>query len=88
MRLLRYIVLANVLAAVLLAGVVIAMRPREVQGGVVSRGNAMGIVHTWSAVRHSHDPNEINVHMGPLNQETGTRFHSSRPPSGMSPEEI
>jgi hypothetical protein len=100
MRLLRSIVLANALAAILLAGVVIAMRPRDVQGGVVSRGNAMGMWHSWVtapptpkaphgtyAARPVHDANEIDVRMEPLNQKTGTRFHSSHPPSGMSPEE-
>jgi hypothetical protein len=100
MRLLRYIVLANALAAILLAGVVIAMRPRDVQGGVVSRGNAMGMRHSWVtapptpkaprstyAARPVHDANEITVRMEPLNQGTGARFYTHRPLNGTALKE-
>ncbi|HVA91056.1 MAG TPA: hypothetical protein VNL71_14580, partial [Chloroflexota bacterium] len=80
MRLLRHIVLANVFAAVLLAGVVIAMRPRAVHGGAaVSLGNAVWIGHSWVAAPPTskalqglctmlrvHDLSEIYVHVGPI----------------------
>jgi hypothetical protein len=76
------------------------MRPRDVQGGVVSRGNAMGMKHSWVtapvtpkaprgtyAARRTHDASEITVRTEPLNQETGARFDTHRPLNGMSLKE-
>jgi hypothetical protein len=80
MRLLRHIVLANMLSAILLAGVVLALRPRDVHGsGPPPPVNAVWIGHSWVAappapaalaglcnIMHVHGLREIYAHVGPL----------------------
>lgn len=80
MRLLRHIILANLLSAILLAAVVVALRPRKTHG---SDGpiwsTAVWIDHSWvatpptlsrlhglCATLRTHGLSEIYVHVGPL----------------------
>ncbi|MGH2409532.1 MAG: hypothetical protein ACRDGS_04080 [Chloroflexota bacterium] len=80
MRLLRHIVLANILSAILMAGVVLALRPRDAHGsGLPPRISAVWIGHSWvaappalsalaglCAIVRIHGLSEIYAHVGPL----------------------
>ncbi len=101
MRLFRHIVLANMLAAILLAGVVIALRPRDVQSGVVSRGNAIGIGRVWTsappAVKGTHsqcstrrapDSGEIYIHVELINCAALAPSPVPQLPREMHPDEL
>ncbi|HVA89237.1 MAG TPA: hypothetical protein VNL71_05300 [Chloroflexota bacterium] len=93
MRLLRPIVLATTLSALLLACAVIALRPRDTHGSVrPPRTNAIWIGHSWVAtpptlsalqglctLLHAHNLSEIYVHVGPL--DGAGRIPEGRAPS-------
>lgn len=80
MRLLRHIVLVNLFAALLMAGAVVALRPRDTHGAPMFRpSNALWIGHSWvaappkaAAMRslcitlRTHNLDEIYVHVGPI----------------------